>query len=116
MMIKTKADLLKIKQQQTPLLKMREGKKRYRIVVALGDNPEAKETLNAFIQLLDEQQIYDCAVFFGPKHAASDLTVEIHGKQSHTYVDVTTDKVKAIIDAHIIKDTPLLAYLYKGDK
>lgn len=118
-MIRTKKDLEKIKAQQMPLIKMREGKKRFRIVVALGEeNASAKETLNEFIKVLDELKIFDCAVFFGPKSPISEIpVVEVHGKNtSTTYVNVTKDIVPLIIKSHIIEGKILNTHVYKGDK
>ena len=90
-MIRTKKDLEKIRASHVSLMKMREGKKRFRIVVSLGEeNMPAKETLNEFIKVLDELKIYDCAVFFGPKSSISEApVVEIHGKTLQQHINVT---------------------------
>ena len=117
-MIKTKRDLEVIKQQQTPLLKMREGKKRFRIVVALGSEDIAsKETLNMFIKTLDELKIFDCAVFFGPKLTYDETpVVDIHGDNiTKTYIRVTKDIVPTLIQTHIIEGKILHSHV-KGDK
>ncbi len=118
-MIRTKKDLKKIKASQISLIKMREGKKRFRIVVALGEeNTFAKETLDEFIKVLDELKIFDCAVFFGPKSPLTEIpVVEIHGKNtSTTYVNVTTEIVPLIVKSHIVEGKILSTHVYKEDK
>ncbi|MGI6360523.1 MAG: hypothetical protein ACOX02_05770 [Acholeplasmatales bacterium] len=118
-MIRTKKDLEKIRAKQMPLIKMREGKKRFRIVVALGEeNISAKETLNEFIKVLDELEIFDCAVFFGPKSSINETpVVEIHGKNtSITYINATKEVVPLIVKSHIVEGKVLNTHVYKEEK
>lgn len=118
-MIRTKKDLEKIRASHVSLMKMREGKKRFKIVVSLGEeNMPAKETLNEFIKVLDELKIYDCAVFFGPKSSISEApVVEIHGKNtSTTYINVTKDIVPLIVKSHIVGEKVLDTHVYKEEK
>lgn len=115
-MIKTKQDLERIKLEQQSLLKMREGKKKYRIVVALGEeNKAAQDTLNEFINRLDAKKIFDCAVFFGPKSKLEQTPiVEIHGNGvTTTYINVKKEVVTKLIESHIVNNKPLLAHVYK---
>lgn len=118
-MIKNKQDLEKIKESLAPLMKMREGKKRLKIVVALGEeNPEAQATLMALIEGLHARKIDDCAVLFGPKSPFSPTpVVEIHGQYvSTTYLHVTADVVPDLIESHIVNGKILESHVYKGEK
>ncbi|NOR18359.1 (2Fe-2S) ferredoxin domain-containing protein [candidate division WOR-3 bacterium] len=103
-------DLEKIRENVRRTANLRQGKARAKITVHMGTcgiAAGAREILSALLKEIEKKKLNDvivttsgCAGLCSREPMA---TVEIKGKPPVKYVDMTTEKIKKILNVHIIK-------------
>jgi NADP-reducing hydrogenase subunit HndB len=103
-------DLEKIREKVRRTANLRQGKARAKITVHMGTcgiAAGAREILSALLKEIEKKKLNDvivttsgCAGLCSREPMA---TVEIKGKPPVKYVDLTTEKIKKILNVHIIK-------------
>lgn len=117
-MIKSRADLERIKASEQVKLAMRNGYKRMTVIVEMGDEGitfGAKEVLNYFVKKLNENIILDVAVIqgSGSKLKGFEPIVEIRENDiTTTYQRVDLNVVDLIIENHIKNNLIVTEALY----
>lgn len=102
-------DLEKIREKTRKTANLRQGKARAKITVHMGTcgiAAGAREILTALMKEIEKKKIKDiiittsgCAGLCSREPMA---TVEISGKAPVKYVDLTKDKIRKILDKHIL--------------
>ncbi len=102
-------DLEKIREKTRKTANLRQGKARAKITVHMGTcgiAAGAREILTALMKEIEKEKIKDiiittsgCAGLCSREPMA---TVEISGKAPVKYVDLTKDKIRKILDKHIL--------------
>jgi NADP-reducing hydrogenase subunit HndB len=103
-------DLEKIRENVRRTANLRQGKARAKITVHMGTcgiAAGAREILSVLLKEIEKKKLNDvivttsgCAGLCSREPMA---TVEIKGKPPVKYVDMTTEKIKKILNVHIIK-------------
>lgn len=103
-------DLEKIREKTRKTANLRQGKARAKITIHMGTcgiAAGAREILTALMKEIEKKKIKDiiittsgCAGLCSREPMA---TVEISGKAPVKYVDLTAEKIKKILNIHIIK-------------
>lgn len=103
-------DLEKIREKTRKTANLRQGKARAKITIHMGTcgiAAGAREILTALMKEIEKEKIKDiiittsgCAGLCSREPMA---TVEISGKAPVKYVDLTAEKIKKILNIHIIK-------------
>jgi NADP-reducing hydrogenase subunit HndB len=110
-------DLEKIRDKVRKTSELRQGKSRAKVTVHMGTcgiAAGAREILSALMEAIEKAKLKDiivttsgCAGLCSREPMA---TLEITGSPPVKYVDLTTDKIKEILDEHIIKGNILKKY------
>ncbi|TET62362.1 MAG: (2Fe-2S) ferredoxin domain-containing protein [Candidatus Stahlbacteria bacterium] len=103
-------DLEKIREKVRRTANLRQGKARAKITVHMGTcgiAAGAREILSALLKEIEKKKLNDvivttsgCAGLCSREPMA---TVEITGRPPVKYVDLTTEKIKKVLNVHIIK-------------
>jgi len=103
-------DLEKIREKVRRTANLRQGKARAKITVHMGTcgiAAGAREILSTLLKEIEKKKLNDvivttsgCAGLCSREPMA---TVEIKGKPPVKYVDLTTEKIKKVLNVHIIK-------------
>lgn len=110
-------DLEKIRDKVRKTSELRQGKARARVTVHMGTcgiAAGAREILTSLMEAIEKAQLKDvivttsgCAGLCSREPMA---TLEITGQPPVKYVDLTADKIKEILDEHIINGNILKKY------
>ena len=110
-------DLEKIREKTRKTANLRQGKARAKITVHMGTcgiAAGAREILSALLKEIQKKKLNDvivttsgCAGLCSREPMA---TVEITGKPPVKYVDLTAEKIKKILNIHIIKGNIIKDY------
>jgi len=110
-------DLDKIREKVRRTAILREGKARAKITIHMGTcgiAAGARDILSALLKEIEKKNIKDvlvttsgCAGLCSREPMA---TVEITGKPPVKYVDLTTEKIKEILQNHVMKGSIVSAY------
>ena len=103
-------DLEKIREKVRRTANLRQGKARAKITVHMGTcgiAAGAREILSALLKEIEKKKLNDVIVTTsgcaGLCSREPMVTVEIKGKPPVKYVDLATEKIKKILNLHIIK-------------
>jgi len=120
--MKSLEELKKLRDEAKKKIEMRDGHSNYRIVVGMGTcgiAAGARPVLNTLVEELS-RETYSCTVTqtgcIGM--CVYEPIVEIFNKEGKktTYVHVTPEKAKEILESHIAKDTILEQYTVNSVK
>lgn len=102
-------DLQKIKEKMKKIINIREGEWNAKVIVHMGTcgiAAGARKVMSALLEKINEKNIKDvivttsgCAGLCSREPMA---TVEIKGKPPVKYVDLNEDRIKKIVDEHIL--------------
>lgn len=111
------AELLAIKEKMKNEVVLREGVGSVRVVVAMGTcgiASGARETLNAFAEQVFKAGLAGKVTVTqtGGNCVETAPTVEVfeNGKETVKYVNLTADKVKTVVDRHLIGGEPVVEF------
>lgn len=112
------AELLAIKEKMKNEVVLREGVGNVRVVVAMGTcgiASGARETLNAFVQQTFEAGLAGKVTVTQTGcigNCEKEPTVEVfeNGKDTVTYVNLTADKVKTVVEKHLVGGEPVAEF------
>ena len=113
----TPDDLQKIKEKMKKVINIREGEWRAKVTVHMGTcgiAAGARKIMSALLEKLEEKNIKDVIVTTsgcaGLCSREPMITVEIKGKPPVKYVDLTEEKIKRIVEEHIISGNIIVDY------
>ena len=113
----TPDDLQKIKEKMKKVINIREGEWRAKVTVHMGTcgiAAWARKIMSALLEKLEEKNIKDVIVTTsgcaGLCSREPMITVEIKGKPPVKYVDLTEEKIKRIVEEHIISGNIIVDY------
>ena len=110
-------DLAKVRDRVRKTAALRQGKARAKITIHMGTcgiAAGARDVLSALLEAIRQKKIEDvivstsgCAGLCSREPMA---TVEITGQPPVKYVDLTAEKMKKILDQHVVKGTTVKEY------
>ena len=118
--MKTLAELTEIRERMKSRISVREGGEIYRVVVGMatcGIAAGARPVMNALLEEVSkeglEEQVHvsqtGCIGF-----CQYEPIVEVFkGEEKYTYVEMTADKVREVVESHLKNGTPVLKYTIK---
>ncbi len=120
--MKSIEELRALKEKAKKKIEMRQGDKKYKIVVGMGTcgiASGAKNVLNVLLGEVDEHN-YSCSVTQCGCIGMCSLEpiVEVFDNNDHktTYVKVDAEKAKEILEKHIANDEVIVKYTHIGNE
>ncbi len=121
--MKTLEELRKLREKAKEDMKMRSSNYKIKIVVGMGTSGiamGAREVMKTILEEISKRNLTDVLVTqTGEKGLASlepVVDVIIGEKEKFTYGNITPDKVKRIIEEHIIKGKPVEEYIITANE
>ncbi len=116
--IKSLDQLRKIREETLKKMSVREGKHRFKVTIPMGTSgiaAGAREVLKAFLDSIEKHNLTDVIVtqtgFMGSKTIQPVAIVEDDKGNKVTYGNLSPDKVKEIVDRHIVKGETVREYV-----
>jgi (2Fe-2S) ferredoxin len=103
-------ELKKLKDKAQRQVALREGQKKYRVVISMGTSgiaAGARDVMKTMLDEIDKRGLDDVEVRVTGEHGLESIepviTIEEAGGQSTTYAQLDADKAKQIVSEHLQK-------------